>query len=154
MAYDSTSDPVLERIISNFETTLRGIQGPPAFHHRAVDVKRFCGNPMLFPNYPAIGFVPGAVRFNDQRLALIECVLPITVQAMVKSQRWQRDIVTFCTDIQVAVLTDHTRGGVAVTTRGALTDMLDSEPSSPLGGAQMEFEVVYRTLYHDPGSPI
>lgn len=154
MAYDSTTDPVLERILVNIEETLHGIVGPPAFHHRVVAVSRFMGNTLLFPNYPAIAIVPGVCKNNDQRLGLIEHTLPITLQLMVKTQRWKQAIGTLIADVRVAMLTDHTRGGLAVTTRGALDDVIDSEPSSPLGAAQMEFEIVFRTQYHDPSSAI
>lgn len=154
MSYDSTSETIREQILANVETTLLTIKGPPSYHHYVREVRRFAGNLMEFPNYPAIAIIPGTTKNDDSRLGMVEHVLPITLAVMVKSQRWRQDVETLLADCRVALTADWTRGGVALTTRGALEDILDSEPSSPLGAAQMELEVLYRTLYHDPGSAI
>ena len=154
MTYDPSVDTIRKRILDNVQEALESIAGPPTYAHRVAMVRQFLGNAMEFPNYPAIAIVPRATRSDDSRLALIEHVVPMTLLLMVRSSTWRDDIQSFLADCRVALLADHTRGGVALTTRATVEEIQDSELSSPLGGAEMEIEVLYRTLYHDPGSAI
>lgn len=154
MAYDPTVLTVRERILLNIEESLTAIKGAPTYYHKVAKVRRFLGNTLEFPNYPAIAIVPGQDKADDSRLGLIEYRLPVTLLLMVKSQRWPADLSRLIADVRVAMTTDWTRGGLALTTCGTVEEIYDSEPSAPLGGAQLEYEVLYRTLYHDPGSAI
>jgi hypothetical protein len=154
MAYDPAQDTIRERILDNVETTLRSIQGGPTYYHRVRKVHRFLGNMAEFTSFPAIAVVPGLTRSDDRRLAMIEHTLPITLLLMVDTQDWAQKIEKLCADVRVALLADWTRGGVALTTRGTGEDIQDSEPSSPLGSARVDVEVLYRTLYHNPGAAI
>jgi len=151
MAYDPTADTIREKILDNIETTLRTII-EPAYGSTLTNVVRYIGNDFEVTNYPAVAIVPGLQRNDDSRLALIEHTLPITLLLMVRAQNWRQKIERLTADVRVALLSDYTRGGVALTTRHTGDEVFDSEPSSPLGAAQVNLDVLFRTLYHDPGA--
>jgi len=153
MPYDPNAPTIRELILENIESTLTAM-GPPNFKNRFTKVVRYFGNTIEFPSYPAVSIVPGATTTTDQRLALLEHRMPVSLILMVRSQDWRHDLETLIADVRVAILADWTRGGVALTTRGTTEEIIDSEPSSPLGAAHIELEVLYRTLYEDPGSAI
>lgn len=153
MTYSPLTDSIRERILQNLESTIGAI-APPTYSTKVAVVQRFAGNDLLFANYPGVAIVPGVLETNDQRLGLLEHKLQISLLVMVKSQRWRRDLDRLLSDLRVAILEDWTRGGVALDTHATVEEIVDSEPSSPLGAARMDLEVLYRTLYHDPGSAI
>jgi hypothetical protein len=152
MAYDPAQDTIREKILKNIKTTLESIQGPPTYKHRVLKVERFMGNMMEFSSFPSVAIVPGVTTSDDARLGMIEHVLHVSLLLMVKSSSWKTETEKLIAECRVAMLSDWTRGGVALTTRGTGEDVMDSEPSSDLGGAKMDFEVHYRTRYHDPGT--
>lgn len=151
MAYDPTADTIRLQILDNIESTLRTIL-EPTYGTSLYNVQQYMGNDFEVTNYPAVVIVPGLQRNDDGRLALIEHALPVTLLLMVRAQDWREKIDRLVADVRVALLTDYTRGGVALTTRGTGEEVYDSEPSSPLGAAQVNVEVLFRTLYHDPGA--
>lgn len=153
MAYNPAQDTIRQKIIADVKARIEAIK-PPSFYSHMRIVELFNGNTLQFPNYPAVAIVTGQTRSDDQRLALIEHVLPITLMLMVKSTSWRRDCEKLLADCRVALLSDVTRGGVALTTAMTVEEVFDSEPSTSLGAAQLELEVRYRTLHDDPGSAI
>lgn len=153
MAYSPAADTIREQILVNIEETLLTIR-EPTYGSSLLNVKRYIGNDFEVTNYPAVVIVPGLQRNDDQRLALIEHTLPVTLLLMVRGQGWRQKIERLLADVRVALLADYKRGGAALTTRSAGEEVFDSEPSSPLGAAQVDVSVIFRTQYHDPGAAI
>ena len=153
MSYAPSAPTIRERILQNLEATLRAINGAPTYRHHVRKVYRFFGNAFqIGGGLPAIVIVPDVQRNTDQRSFLIEHTLPIRLLLVVESQSWRTELEALLADCRVSLLADWTRGGIALTTRILGEEVFDSEPSAPAGGAQMDLEVLFRTLYQDPGA--
>jgi len=149
--YDPSQLPIGERIVLNVVSTLQAV-APPTYATSVREVRRFDGNAFHTHKLPAIAVVEGVEEHDNQRLAIIEHVLPLNLVLAVHGQDWQVQLKKLAADIRVAILADHTRGGLSMDTRVSSTEVFDSEPSSPLGVAQIDVRIRYRTAYHNPGS--
>lgn len=149
MSYDPSQYPVGERIVQNVESTLLAIASPTY----ATDVRkvhRWDGNAFDAIDYPAITIVEGVEKTDDNVGKIIRHELPISLVIGLIDQDWFRKLKKLLADVRVALMTDHTRGGLAEDTKILSLEVFDSTPSEPLGVAQIDLRIRYRTLFHDP----
>ncbi len=154
MPYDPSRTPIRELILANVETTLDTIE-PPSYASSKIWLRRWNANVVLsIPEYPCALIVPLAERSRDDRSALIEHDMELGIVLGVRSDTWMQDINALFADVRVALLTDPSRGTIAVTTRITEEEVFDGDPQQNLGSGQMIVEIKYRTLYEDPTTAI
>jgi hypothetical protein len=153
MPYDPTRLPVGERIVLDVVAVLDAI-APPAYASKVKGkVRRWDGNPFDATKFPAVAVVEGVEERDDANSGRISYLLPLSLMLVVHGQDWNTQLKKLAADIQVALTNDHTRGGLAFDTKVGTLEIFDSEPGKPIGVAQMDARIRYRTQYHDPGTP-
>lgn len=151
MPYDPTRTPIRELILQDIEEKLGDIQGASSYASTVPFVRRWNGNVLLnIPSYPCALVVPLTERSDDGRSTLIEHVMEIGIVLGVRASTWMTDINKLLADVRVALLTDPSRDGNAVTTRVVEEEVFDGDPRQNIGSAQVVVEVHYRTNYDDP----
>lgn len=153
MAYDPSALPIRERILRNIEAALATI-APPTYANTVRAVHRYDANGLKIQSWPAAIVHPVGDRNDDRRLALIEHEMDVDVGLVVNDQAWRSVLETLIADARVALTTDHTLGGLALTTQVRAHTVFDSGGSSPAGVAQLSVTVLYRTLYLEPTTAV
>lgn len=155
MVYNPALDSIAERVLDNVETTLGTVNGGPTYSSSLVGrVRRWGGNVVEIASFPAAIIVPGNESSDDSQSGRISHVLSIDILLAVRDQNWKEAINKLVADTTVALTNDYTRGGNAMTTRIGSTEVYEGEMDGPLGSARLRLDVLYRTLYHDPTTPI
>ncbi len=146
------STTVRELILANIDTVLAGISaGYPATYKTAPNtVRRWTGNVFEVPTYPCIIVVPQGETHNDDRLGIVEHTMDLLIVCGVYDSAWKTSLQDLITDVRVALTTDWTRGGNALTTQILSDQVFEADPTNPLAEAQVSVRVLYRTLYGDP----
>lgn len=139
-----------ESILSNVETVLSAI-ATPSYGTTVRRVSRWSGDDLKVTMPPEIIVVPGAESHVDTRLMIIEHTMPLALHLVVRGSNWATLLSKLIADVRVALLTDHTRGGKALTTRVLNDQIFDvGTTTDPVASAIVEVEIVYRTLTLDP----
>lgn len=155
MSYDSSQPSVRDRIIDSVKAALLAVV-PPAFTTdlSAGTVRLWNADVFELVNYPALLITPLQESADDTECNFLQAhELPIGVVIAVKDQDWDPIIRKAIADVEVAMLADYSRGGLATTTKLVSTEVYDSTASAPVAAAQMIFSIHYRTLYGDPNTP-
>jgi hypothetical protein len=148
MAYPAGAT-VRSLILANIQTTLAGIL-PPNYKSTVRTVREWNGSVFEVNAYPCIIVVPQGETHDDSRIAIVEHTMELLIVCGVYDSAWKTSIQDLLADVRVALTTDWTRGGNAVTTRIIDDEVFEADPSNPISEAQMSVTVLYRTLYNDP----
>jgi hypothetical protein len=150
MAYP-TDTTVRETILANIDTTLAAIATTPLTYKTVPNtVRRWTGNVFEVPSYPCIIVVPTGETHDDSRIAIVQHTMDLLIVCGVYDSNWKTTLQDLVTDVRVALTTDWTRGGKAITTQIISDQIFEAEPTNPLAEAQVTVRVFYRTLYNDP----
>ena len=113
-------------------------------------MRRWTGNIFEVPSYPCIIVVPQGETHDDSRIGIVQHTMDLLVVCGVYDTNWETSLQDLLTDVRVALTTDWTRGGYALTTQIVGDQVFEAEPTNPLAEAQVTVRVLYRTLYSDP----
>lgn len=150
MTYSPTQATIRQRIIDNLKSTLEGMS-TPTFATEFASVKVWGGNVALaISEYPSAIIMPMGDESDDSRSAILEHTLDLAIMLVVDDSDWASALERAIAEVQVALLTDWQRGGVALDTKVLSSTPWDDEATEPKAGAQMLVRVIYRTLYEDP----
>ena len=150
MAYPAGTT-IRESILSNIDTTLAAIATTPATYKTVPGtVRRWNGNSFEVPTYPCIIVVPNGETHDDGRIGIVQHTMNLLIVCGVYDSNWKTALQDLVTDVRVALTTDWTRGGKALTTQILNDQVFEAEPTNPLAEAQVNVRVLYRTLYSDP----
>lgn len=154
MTYDPSILPVRERILANLQTTLESVTGAPTYALKLEQVKRFGGNTQTkITDYPGCIIVPQEERTDDGRICIQEHWMPVDLLLVVRKETWRQDINKLLADVRVALLSDYTRGGLAVWTKTIAEDVYEPATTEPVASARMQIQIYYRTAFDDPTAP-
>lgn len=143
-------DPTIRsQILSNIQSTLATI-ATPAYKTSVATVREWNGSVFEVNSYPCVIVVPQGESHNDGRIGIVEHTMDILLVLGVYDQAWKTRIQDLIADVRVALTTDWTRGGVALTTQILDDEVFEADPSNPISEAQMSVRVLYRTLYNNP----
>ena len=142
---------VRESILSNIDTVLAAIATTPATYKTTpLTVRRWTGNVFEVPTYPCIIVVPTGETHDDSRIGIVQHTMDLLIVCGVYDSNWKTALQDLVIDVRVALTTDWTRGGKALTTQILGDQLFEAEPSNPLAEAQITVRILYRTLYSDP----
>ena len=142
---------VRESILANIDTVLAAIKTTPLNYKTAPNtVRRWTGNIFEVPSYPCIIVVPQGETHDDSRIGIVQHTMDLLVVCGVYDTNWETSLQDLLIDVRVALTTDWTRGGYALTTQIVGDQVFEAEPTNPLAEAQVTVRVLYRTLYSDP----
>lgn len=158
MAYP-TGTPVKERVMTNLVAALEAIDGSPAYHHEVLAVKRQSpDNPVLVftaQEFPAIILSHADISRDDSVNAMIQCELGVTVRAsLLDRENHATELEWLVADLHKALLTDVTRGGVAMDTKILGETVYEQEEVTGVASVDLAVRVRFRHLYDDPNTPI
>lgn len=153
--YDPSRTPIRQLVLEDIEATLQAI-APPTFASTMADgqVRRYGVGRVTVSDYPGCVVVPLEETTDDRRTLLQEHLMTVALQFVVRSASWRDALLALLADARVALLTDHTRGGNAAWTRITAEEVFDADASTPIASAQMTVQVLYRTAYDDPTTPL
>lgn len=153
MAYPA-DQTVLERIMENIRSTIDAI-ATPAYKNTVRHCGWMGGEDFIVPGYPAVLLTSSTVDENDSTHAIISCVLNVQMTLVIEQEGDEVvDMSGFLSDVKVALLTDYTRGGLAVTTKVTRGEMAPFDIIPPYIVADMSVQVQFRHLYADPTTAI
>lgn len=153
MTYDPSQIEVGERILQDLETTIKAISTPD-YAFKMKHVGRYKGTILQnIPEFPACVIVPLEETVVEKINPLHEHTLPVALILGYRGADWREKVRQLALDVQVAVLSDYTRGNLAMDTRWKGLTPIESDPTKSFGGIQANIEIVYRTLYHEPTTP-
>lgn len=148
-------ESIREQIVANAATALAAINGSGDYHTALETIARSQLVPRNLDALPATHVREGEERIVDGPDPLITRILSLHVLGWIAREVDEPDALATMknrlqADIERAVLTDPTRGGLAVNTRVAGSPAVDDLEADHLGAVQVDFEVLYRTRTHDP----
>ena len=155
MAWPS-GDTIRKLVVDDVKTTLEAITGSPTYK-TTVELVEIAGKNALTLNvFPAAIISPPAIQTRGDRLDIIQATLDLTVTLAVRSYEdtIPDALYEFVEDVRVALLSDVTRGGVAMDTQVTADAPFALGPSDPIFGADLSVEVLYRQLRTDPATAI
>lgn len=158
MAYPAGT-PVKERVVTHIVSTLEAIDGSPSYHHEILAVKRQSpDNPVLVftaQEFPAIIVSHADIVRSDDVNAMIQCELGVTLRAsLLDRENHATELEWLVADLHKALLTDVTRGGIAVDTKITGETVYDQEEQTGIASVDLAVRVRFRHLYDDPNTPI
>ena len=150
MVYNPALTTVRESIISNIVTTLAAVN-TPTYSMKINAARRWNGDDFDLNEFPAAIVLPSGESHEDGRLCLITSTMDIALHLVLRSADWSTEMHKLLADARVALTSDVTRGGKAVTTQILSDQIYDvSRTADPVCSALVEIRVLYRTLYEDP----
>ena len=150
MVYNPALTTVRESIISHIVTTLAAID-TPTYSMKVNLARRWNGDDFDLNEFPAAIVLPSGESHDDSRLQLISSTMDIALHLVLRSSDWLTQMHKLLADARVALTSDVTRGGKAVTTQILSDQIYDvSRTADPVCSALVEIRVLYRTLYEDP----
>lgn len=154
MVYDPSRTPVDELVLQSIETALRGITVVDGYSQDMRSVERWGPNAInRTGSFPCAVVLPFEETHDDSRIALLHTSKEIGISLGVDTKDWKTQLEKLLADVQVALFADHTRGGVAVTTKILAKGIQDSTGSGSRAAAHVYVQVLYRTLRDDPTTP-
>jgi hypothetical protein len=149
------SESIRELILQHCETSLAAVNGVGSYQLDLETVSRGQGAPSNLDVLPAARIAEGTESVTNGPDPLITRTLPITVTGWVRVS--DDSLVSLATlrnrmqqDIETALLTDWTRGGLAVNTRLTGSRTPDDDEPDVLGSVEVSFELLYRTRHNNP----
>lgn len=150
MSYPA-STPVSELILQNIVTAVAGINGSPNYKMTVRTARRWNGDDFDINEFPAVVVVPTQESHEDGRLSLVTSTMEIALHIVLRSSDWHQQMNDLLADTRMALTSDVTRGGYAVTTQILTSQVFDvSRTAEPVASGVVELRVLYRTLYNDP----
>lgn len=144
------ADPTISlRIRDNLLAAVQAI-APPTYRSTVRTARVWDGDVFRVDAYPLVAVVILEEAHDDSRLALVQHTMRAVLVLGVQGASWKDLLDDLIADVRVALTSDHTRGGVAVTTQVLRTRIYDATAVNPTAEAHVEFLVLYRTLYSDP----
>lgn len=158
MAYP-TGTPASELIMQNVATTLAAIATPGYYNdvEAVVRLSQLSDVEQLKAQMPAILVTPPTLTLSDSRAAIVTATASFVVRGYLIAHTGQlAALEKLGADIRVALLTDWTRGGYALTTRVTSQELLVSagEMSEPVSAVDLTVEIEFRHLYQDPNTTV
>ncbi len=146
------SDSVRERIMEHCKTSVLGINGAGAYHLAMATVRR--GELTPDDPLPATGLSEGEETVTEGPSGLLTRILPVAVEARAQSVDVELPTLAnrLLADVERSMLSDPTRGGLAVDTRMTENTALIDEAPGVLASVRVSFEVHYRTRRGDPSA--
>lgn len=152
-ASNEPQPPAQEMILREVVSRLTGIVRGEDYYHTPAGVRR--GIKFLLEGpYPAITVVPigvEALQVGEELVDAITYRMRITIAFMHNSPEFADQwVLETESDIKKALHADQQLGGLVIDTQHVSTDYLYAEdPSSGLAGAEMEWEIHFRTPVTD-----
>jgi hypothetical protein len=146
-------EPIRELILQHCEASLWEIDGTGAYHTALRTVVRGKPVPEDDPSsLPAAFLDEGDETYLQEINLLITRTLPITVEARLRSTDGALPTLAnrLFADIERAITTDPTQGGLAVRTELTASTILVDESPGILASVRAEFEITYHTRRGDP----
>lgn len=156
MAWPSGT-PVAQQVFEHIVTTLQAIQGAPNFKTTVKSVRVAGKDVTELDHFPAILVQPWRASYRDDTAPTIRGEMLLTIQPIVASDVESEipdKLTDLIEDIRVALLTDHTRGGIAHTTQVQSSEPYAIVEGWPVFAADLFVVVLYRHLYLDPATAI
>jgi hypothetical protein len=150
-----TDDPARATIMGNIVTALQGIAGAPTYRTtvHSSNVKVLGANALQLPSFPALIVEVERQTTTDNVFPMILQRMQFDVLAAVESRtdalKKVRDLIE---DVRIALLTDVSRGGLAVDTHVTADEPFVPEVSQPLYAARITVDVQYRHQRLDPSA--
>lgn len=152
--YSASAQTVRSRIIENIRATIAAMASP-TYATIFSTARVWGGNVALtVSEFPAAVVMPISDEADDSVSARIEHQLDVAILVVVDDSDWSTAVERATTEVEVALLADWQRGGVALDTKVLSTTPWDDEATAPKAGAQILVRVLYRTLYDDPTTPV
>lgn len=163
-----SGNPVLQDIIANIVTTMQAINGTPDYYTAIPIANVFVASHAAMldnPNIvPCVYVVPqgasidaprgGASPYRINQLFSFGMYGKLVLYTNVRSDTMHVQIEQLVRDAHRAFGLDPTRGGLAVDSRITGYEMIyPTDESDAIGGADLSFEVWYRTLRDDLNTP-
>lgn len=148
---------VRKRIIEHVVTTLQGITEANGYHVDMASVQRYDSKGFRSKAMPACIVQGGEQSTHDGATPMVSKSFTVWVQALMRRdeddpQSVDDALEDIVCDIETALMQDHTRGGLAVTTETdevAPMDYLDKS-GVVFPGMVIGFKITYRHHYQDP----
>lgn len=149
---------VRERILQNVEACLAAI-APPDFKLTlgADHVRRWNGDSFATDGDRIAVVVPLEEEHDDSRLGIVQHTMPLLIVLAVRAEDWATRLQDLIADVRIALTRNAaawTRGGLALTTRVLRDRVFDASSSEPVAEAHVNVQVLYRTKYDDPTTPL
>ncbi len=154
MADPTPPEPIRERILQDCEQSLWQIDGSGDYHHALVDVRRGKPVPEDLAELPVAFFDEGDETVAKDTGLLLTRTLPLTVEARLRSADGDLPTQTnrMLADVERALTTDPTRGGLALLTNMTGNSVVKDEAPGVLASVRVDFEIQYWTRWGDPAS--
>ena len=145
---------VREQVLDNILSTCLSISAPGS--KTTVNFAGFVGNDVfMVPGYPAVLLASPSVSYDDSIHGIISCKMRVAVVLVLDTSTNTLDSISdFVEDFRMALLADHTRGGVAVDTHISQDDTAPTSVPEPYIVADVVLDVTYRHLRADPTAEI
>jgi len=144
------ADSVREKIIKNIVTTLQAVV-PPAYTTTIRKVERIKTVGLNIQEFPTILIIPADETKTQEPLDKYTTKFGIILECWIRNQGdISVEVNTLLADVEKALMTDYTRGGVAVDTKLVSNSAFYNEVNKPYGGIEIRIEIHYRHKYNDP----
>lgn len=148
------ADTISERILQNVETTLTGITTGNGYSVTVQQVYRNTDASIMAVTFPYIDLPEPQEDSEDVPLGLTTKFMHLTLNLFISNDTSPANKVmnNFIGDVVKALLTDHTRGGLAVDTDVKAERVTSDETAEPFLQTSMSVDIHYRHKYGDPTS--
>lgn len=159
MTYDPSATSVKELILANILSTIEAIDTPAYSCKLLGRVQRTQGNVVQSSKlFPFVVIVEQGAEHSDRMTERVETFLRVAVMVGVSDAKtWRTSIQKILSDIKVALLSTPQRGSGPQGGYAVSTEVLDEtvfDAPGPIGTGQLDIQVLYRTAYLDPTSPL
>lgn len=152
--------PVSEQILREIEIKLTNIIKGASYYHTPQKVERGLRYLLSGP-YPAITLVPQGVEYADRGEMMTDATtgrMRVTIafahQGTQGEVSMQQRMLETEADIRTALFADPQLNGLAADVQHVSSDFAYDLDENGLAGAEMEWEIHYRTSIHDQTTPI
>lgn len=148
-------EPIRERILQHCETSLQAIDGTGAYHTALASIARGRQVPKEDPaDLPAAFLQEGDEGFTQDTNLLLTRTLPVSVEVLLRSAADNLPTLAnrAAADVERALTTDPTRGGLAKRTDITGIAITNDEAPGVLASIRCDFVIEYHTLRGNPAS--
>jgi len=144
------SDTVKTRIVSDLMSAIENVTKKNGYN-RTVRKVSTTSVPVTDAQRDLVFITTGNETKTDRTNAVTECSLTVMIGCVVEDfSDLMKAVHDISADVTKAILSDPTRGGLAVDTRVSRIEDQVSSDLEPLGSCIMEVQIRYRHAWGDP----